>query len=169
MRSRWFAIILLGVVLVAFLGFVNGTAPLLPDRVASHFNAQGRADGWMSKSGYLTFVSLMGVGLPLLIVVLSYATRFIPDWAVNLPNKDYWLAPARRAETARRLSSYSAWLCCAQTCLLGVIHALTIQANRTAEPAINTVVFLVILSLFLVAVALWVFGLYRQFNRPRPL
>ncbi len=169
MRNRWLAIILLGALLVAFLGFVNGTAPLLPDKVASHFNAQGRADGWMSKSGYLTSVSLMGLALPLFIMALSYATRFIPDWAVNLPNKDYWLAPVRRTETARRLLSYSAWLGCALVCLFGIMHALTIKANRAAEPALDSTVFMIALISFLAAVALWVFGLYRQFSRPRPL
>jgi hypothetical protein len=37
---------------LGYLGFLTWTAPLLPERLASHFGASGQADGWMPHSFY---------------------------------------------------------------------------------------------------------------------
>ena len=71
----------------------------LPDVVPSHFNAAGQVDGEMGKTGfYALFVSmhlLFLVGFPLLALGL----KKIPDSMINIPNKEYWLAPERREKS----------------------------------------------------------------------
>lgn len=67
--------------------------PLLPERVAHHFNPSGQPDAWGSKMSFLNVY--------LIVVALMAATFFaiylvlpkIPYSLVNLPNKEFRLAP----------------------------------------------------------------------------
>ena len=78
--------------------FIRLSGQQLPETMASHFDATGNANGFMARDTYLNFITLVAVGSPLLIVavqalVLSQVAR------INIPNRDYWLAPERRAAT----------------------------------------------------------------------
>ena len=65
----------------------------LPDRMASHFNAQGVADGWSSKQTfYLILIPLM-IFFNLLPFLSRWLINKAPQWA-NIPNKKYWLSSA---------------------------------------------------------------------------
>ena len=73
--------------------------PLLPERVASHFGASGAANGWMTKSQFLmTYAAIL---LPALFLEFgcSAALPRRRKRSCNLPNKEYWLSPERRAGT----------------------------------------------------------------------
>ena len=52
-------------VVAAYVGALAWAMTQLPARIASHFGADGRADGWSTRSGYLAF----GVGVGLLVIV----------------------------------------------------------------------------------------------------
>ena len=80
--------------------------PLLPDRMASHFGPSGMPNGWMSKSQFLTVYAM--VLLPALAVEFWLARRIAktPGARMNLPNKDYWMAPERRASTLAYFESF---------------------------------------------------------------
>lgn len=87
------------------LSFGLGTADLafhyaaLPDTVASHFDASGQPDDWMSKSGFLAvYFALLGL-LAVLFIGLPLLIRRLPDSMINVPHKKYWLAPERRSTT----------------------------------------------------------------------
>ena len=53
----------------------------------------------MPRAAYLRFLIGLLVGLPLRVALLANATRFLPTRFINLPNRDYWLAPEREAQT----------------------------------------------------------------------
>jgi len=71
----------------------------LPDPLPSHFDAQGQVDGEMSKNGFYVLMGLMNtfflIGFPLLGKLLGR----VPNSMINMPNKEYWLAPERRDKT----------------------------------------------------------------------
>lgn len=98
-------------------------APLLPERVASHFGPGGSADGWMS-SGFFIKINLGIVAVvSLMLYSVSARMRAIDPAAIKLPNKDYWLAPERREETVEFLSGYFLWFGTATLLLmLDVFH-----------------------------------------------
>ena len=77
--------------------------PQLPDTVASHFSASGEADGWMSRGGFIIFYAALMVFLYGTFVGTGYLMRVLPDSYINVPNKNYWLAPVRREESKRFL------------------------------------------------------------------
>src|SRR5450631_3005064 len=83
--------------------------PLLPDRMASHFAASGAPNGWMSKTQF--FIVFAVVFLPALFVEfwLHRKIEKTPGARINLPNKEFWLAPERRAKTFAYFESFFAW------------------------------------------------------------
>ncbi|MGB8475551.1 MAG: DUF1648 domain-containing protein [Candidatus Acidiferrum sp.] len=81
----------------------------LPEVVASHFNAHGVANGWQPKAlffeffvGAVAIASLLEFGVPALFSKL-------PPTMINLPHKEFWLAPDRREETLALLNRSFAW------------------------------------------------------------
>lgn len=107
--------------------------PSLPERVASHFGANGAADGFMPKSSYIRFMVGLHVGLPLFIVIIAATLKFVPSSLINIPNRDYWLQPSLRAQTLRENETMLVWIGVA-TCvfLMGLSH-LTYVANKNAN------------------------------------
>lgn len=73
----------------------------LPARIATHFDLAGRANGWMPRNGYLAFQIGLLLFLGLVFGGLGRLMRRLPDRLINLPYRDYWLAPARREQTLR--------------------------------------------------------------------
>ena len=107
--------------------------PLLPDRIASHFDAAGQADGWSSKSAFLLSNLVLVTGLALIFLSLPSWLGKIPNARINLPNKDYWLAPGRRAATLQTVQRRMEWLGAATLVLILGIVQLTIEANLTGR------------------------------------
>mgnify|MGYP000982640530 CR=1 FL=1 len=95
-----------------FLLYLFSSASQLPQCVASHFNAAGEANGWMSRSAYVIFTSVFGLCLPLFIIGVFFTIRFMPVSIISLPNRDYWLAPERRVETNAYFMRQALWLAC---------------------------------------------------------
>jgi hypothetical protein len=110
------------------------TTRALPSRVASHFGAAGIPDGWMSRSTYLATMTGFSAGVTLVLLFVFYCVRYFPDAAMNLPNRDYWLAPSRRAATLAAIFRFCLWLTCLNACFIFGIHLLVVDANRS-QPA----------------------------------
>ncbi len=71
--------------------------PLLPDRVAIHFDANGTPNGWGSKQ----FLVSIDIGLYLFLYTVFRLIRKVPSNLINMPNKKYWFAPERAQKTRR--------------------------------------------------------------------
>lgn len=150
---------------VGYLILVIRSAPLLPERVATHFSGSGEADGWMSRSSDLIFMGILGVGLPLFFVVISLVVGWIPDQLVNLPHRDYWLSPEHRAETHAYISNRMIWMGCLVVLLFAGIHCLMIQANRMAPPHLPMIPFLILMGMFLAGMLIWIIAFIRRFAK----
>ncbi len=107
----------------------------LPERVATHFNGSGNADGWSSKSSFLwgSFAVVAGVGGGLL--VLAWFLPRVPVRLLNLPGKDYWLAPERHAASMDWLRVWMLWIGAATMAFLLALFHATLQANFGGEEA----------------------------------
>jgi uncharacterized membrane protein len=141
--------------------------PQLPDRVASHFGASGTPNGWMSKPA---FFAMYAVIIGLAAFVGFYAPRSIarkPRARINLPNKEYWLAPERREETFAFCARYFAWYGCALLLILVLAMGLAIQANFSSPPRLPTRPILAVIAGFVVFNLLWVIRMLRYFSNPR--
>jgi uncharacterized membrane protein len=169
-RAKGFAYgmtwVVFAVLLLGFVFFVTATAPQLPPWVASHFDAGGNANAFMSKQGYVRFVLVLGLGLPVgLVALLSAVYRRAPD--LKLPNRDYWLAPERIAGTRRYLTAHGVWFGSLLVLLVGFVHRLELQANAQAPPHLSSRTMALSIILFLMAAGAWLGALLIAFRRPR--
>jgi uncharacterized membrane protein len=161
-RVTWSVFILL--LLFAIL-FVTGTASELPSTVASHFDAAGRPNAFMSRSGYIRFVLCLAIGLPVAVVailtaVYSRATDF------KLPNREYWLAPQRLDRTRAFLVAHGVWFGSLLATVVCCVHWLELGANRLRPPHLSNEMFAAVLVAFLIATAAWISALMFAFRRP---
>ncbi len=156
-----------GLLYVALLALLARTAPELPDRVATHFGVEGAADGWMSRPGYLVFTAVFPLALVALFAGLASLIRVLPARFVNLPNRDYWLAPERRATTSAMLRARFAWLGCLFVAFFGGLHVLTVEANRLTPPRLPMGGLLLVVMAFLMGLMLWIVFLLMRFAETR--
>lgn len=150
----------------AYVAMVLTTASQLPERVATHFGFEGRADGWMSRSAYQIFEIALPLVIGLIFTGTSALVRFVPAKYVNLPRKDYWLVPERRALTAAMIRSRMTWLACLMTLFFGGLHVLTLEANRVLPAQLPMGGLLMVVIAFLISLMIWVILLLMRFAEP---
>lgn len=138
--------------------------PLLPERVASHFGPSGMPNGWMTKSQFLTIYAVMI--LPALAVEFWVARRIAktPGARINLPNKEYWMAPERRASTVAYFESFFAWYGCAFLLLLVFVMGLALRANLAPSPQLPTGPTVVALGAFVLFNIAAIVAMYHRFS-----
>ncbi len=154
------------VLLAGALVWVSTTVAQLPARVATHFDAAGNPNGFMTRSDYLLFMLPFSVGLPSLVVGLMSAV-FRRGSRFNLPHRDYWLAPERLAHTRAFLVAHAVWFGSILTAFLCFVHALVIDANRTQPAHLDNDQALRGLAAVLAALGIWMAVLVLRFRRPR--
>jgi len=142
MPARLAFAILLGMIVLQMLTCY----PQLPAQVASHFDAAGRPNGWSSRSAYLVLHTFIVLVITLCFAALPAWLEGAPARLVNLPNKDYWLAPERRATTMARIASALTWFGCAGLGFVLIITSLVIDVNLGRESVLPAVPFLAVLG-----------------------
>ena len=160
------SIALLVLLFVGFGASLLATASQLPERVATHFNAAGEPNGWMSRSDCLAFMAGFGVAFPLFMIGICWSVRFLPVWMINLPHKEYWLANERRVESVDYVFRHSIWLSCLGLGFVIGLHWATTFSNQRQPVTLPVEWILSITGLFLSGVAAWVVCLYRRFRLP---
>jgi uncharacterized membrane protein len=152
--------VLVGVGQVILLG------PLLPERVASHFNAAGEADGWMTRDAFLKF----NLGMTFFVAtVFALTPRFIartPTEMINLPNKEYWLAPERRAASLAYIGDRMYAFGAGTMALLTSVMQLVYEANIRGTYHLGSTIW-VYLALYMIYTGVWLAGLFRRFSLPQ--
>jgi uncharacterized membrane protein len=161
-RVTWSVFVLL--LLIAIL-FVTGTASELPPTVASHFDAAGQPNAFMSRSGYIRFVLCVAVGLPVAVVAILWAV-YSRATDLKMPNREYWLAPERLDRTRAFLVAHGVWFGSLLVTLGCFVHWLELGANRQQPPHLSNQSFAAILIAFLIATTAWIVTLMFAFRRP---
>lgn len=161
------SIALLLTLFVAFGLSLAASWPLLPQRMATHFDANGAPNGWMSRVDHVVIMGLLGAGLPLFIVAICRTARYLPLHAVNIPHRDYWMAEERRLESMEFVFEHSIWLAC--LCLLFVtgLHWAVVFSNQLKPVRLPLEWVLADTGSFLAGLCVWGVCLYRRFRLPK--
>lgn len=167
MKSLSLPLVLFALLAVVFLVDLNHAAARLPARVATHFDEAGRANGWMTRPGDIAFVACLGFGLAFTMIGLMFSIRFMPASLINLPHREYWLAPERRPETDAFLLRHSFWFASLALCFADRLHQEIVAANRVAPPQLDTRGALTIAGGFIAGVAIWSTVMIVRFARKR--
>jgi len=139
--------------------------PKLPDEIASHFDINGQPDSWVPKEfliafdiGFVLLTSIMFMAMPLTF-------RIVPDSLINLPKKDYWLAPERRDETISFLSRQLSRMGMGTVLFLFFIFELILRANLQNPFHISLTPMMIILGLYLAFTMVWLICFVVHFYR----
>jgi hypothetical protein len=161
MNPRVFAFLL-----VCAAGFILVSSQQLPPIVASHFGASGVANGFMPFLPYVGLMLVLLVGLPALTVIIGAWSLNRPGARINIPNREYWLAPERRAQTVQAvradLMGFGAFL----ELFLCYTHWLVVVANGRQPPMLPNTWFMAGLVGLLVVVGVWMIRFLHRFRRP---
>ncbi len=141
--------------------------PLLPDRLASHFAASGMPNGWMTKAQFMLMYAVML--LPALAIEFWVSHRIAnkPDAKLNLPNKQYWLAPERRAETFAYFETFFAWYGCVFLFVMVFAMGLAMRTNFDTPPRLPTGPIVSDIAGFVLFNVAAVIAMLRRFSTPR--
>jgi hypothetical protein len=150
---------------VGFVAYVLLTMEQLPPRVASHFNGQGIANGWMTRSTHICWMIGFGIGVPGFIVALLSILRLFGGTGLNIPRRKYWLAPERRQATFDFMITRAAWLACAFVVFSAGLHRLIIAANTRHPAFLPNQQSWLLGGLMLAAIAVWAISLVLHFLR----
>jgi hypothetical protein len=111
----------------------------------------------------------------LFVVVLPLVLVFVPSVSLNnqkagirLPNREYWLAPERRAETVEFLRQHMARFGSMLVVFLCYIHWLVVRANTLVPPSMPAPWTIGGIGVFALYALIWASALLRRFrNVPR--
>ena len=140
--------------------------PNMPETMATHFDSAGNPNGWMSKSSFFL--------IEILILLISTASFLLMPFlfakyrvrsGINLPNKDYWLAPSRIDYFYNYFKTSFAWFGVVTLTLLAGTTQLVLEANLTKNPVLNMRPFYILLTGYLGFVIIWTVYFYRKFGR----
>lgn len=126
--ARWILVLIAGLTVIA-LGVLAWQVAVLPDRVPTHFDGAGQADGWSSKAGALMFSALMPLAVVYPMPLMSLLAIRWPQ-SINAPNRDWWTATGPRLRRFERLLREDLWLISAATLVLLV--AIQVGITETA-------------------------------------
>ena len=156
---------LLLLLVIGYLGQIFCYYSRLPDVIAIHFGPSGNADAWTSKNQFVIFgIGLMFLLLFLINVLTALLFTVVPDRYVNLPNKEYWLTPERRGETAEKINGHMAMFTSGLVLFMITVQQLVINANLSGTNKLNNTVMVATLVLFFSFVGYWFFLLSRKFK-----
>jgi len=159
--------VLLALALAAAAVYLLASIPALPERVATHFGAGGRPNGWMTRDGYRLFMLGFVVGLPLFMVAMvGVLPRYVPR-RTNVPNRDYWFAGERREAALAFMLAHACWLGVLMKAFMAAVHWSVAQANAANPVALATGPFVALIVAFVVLLAIWIAVLFRRFRLPQ--
>ncbi len=165
---RKFPLLLFVMLLAAAAALIFNLAAQLPELVAVHFDAAGRANGFMTRAGCRDFMLLTTLGAPLLITIATaLLPRLVPASLINIPHRDYWLAPERARDSLVFLSEQGLWFGCIFVVFLACVDVLLVKANAVSPPEFPSRLFVAMLIFFFCAVGAWLARMLRRFRAPR--
>jgi uncharacterized membrane protein len=137
----------------------------LPPVMASHFGPSGRPDGFMDRGAFFAVFGIVAGVTFSLLLALRWVLPRVPADFINMPNKDYWLAPERRRESLSRLSDWMDGFAVLTAAFLLFVLELTLRANVSRTSLANAPLLAGLAGYFLVTIALLIV-LYRRFRTP---
>lgn len=140
--------------------------PSLPETMAVHFGAGGAPNGWMTRDGFVAFYFALLIFETGIFTGLGAFLPKISARLINIPNKDYWLAPERREETFRDLSRGMYTLTAIIAGFIIAMHQMLIEINIKGDPVLDERGFLAGLGLFLAVIACFIIWTYWRFRKP---
>jgi hypothetical protein len=152
------------VILAGALVFLYITGKSMPQMVASRFDAAGMATGHMPRATYLIVMLIVVLLSPIFLVIMPRIALRNPHARINVPHRDYWLAPERRAQTVEIISQHTTRFAGVLVVFLCYAHWLVVHANSSSPPTLSSAWLLAGLVVFMGLTVRWAFQLMGRFR-----
>lgn len=154
MKSRHLAFLVLALLATAAVAQFFYYMPLMSDTMITRLGTGAKASGWSSKSSFTWNYALAFGGLSAVFLGLMWWIPKLPDRFINLPNKEHWLAPERRAVTLESMSTHMLWMHNATLAFLLVVFYSIFRANLSATPKLGPG-FWIAFAFYMIFVNVW--------------
>ncbi|MBE2179768.1 MAG: DUF1648 domain-containing protein [Chthoniobacterales bacterium] len=134
---RTVSVVILLACSILFAGAVASGHRELPETIATHFDGNGKADGWTGRTSFTVCSLAMGFGVPVFVIGIMYAVRFFPAKYLNVPNPDYWRSPENYRRACDFLFVSSLWFGSAFMLWQVLFLRLIVEANRASPPHLD--------------------------------
>lgn len=139
--------------------------PLLPETVASHFDINGNPNGCSSKGPFIgTYIFVMLVML-FSFLALPALFKYMPFSLINLPNKDYWLAPERKGETFQIIAEKMLSFGNATTLFLIITFQLAFEANLNTSCHFSSDTMVILFGGYILFAIVWTVTFIARFRK----
>jgi hypothetical protein len=124
-------------------------------------------------NGFAPKDAFFGVQLAITILIAGLAVGLrailvrVPVGLINLPNREYWLAPQRRAETVERVASFTDILFTGTLALLLAAFELAVAANLRQPPLFDSGLMWPLLAAYIIFTFGGIVWLFRAFRLPK--
>jgi uncharacterized membrane protein len=139
--------------------------PRLPALVAQHFRADGNPNGWAPRELFFGLSWVILLLLSALLMLTPRLLRKMPVSVINLPNKQYWLAPERKAESLGFVQRQMEWMGVITVAFLVLVTHFAIRANLNPGQRLENTAFIVSLVAFVVLTFWEIANLYHRFPK----
>ena len=163
--SRRVLPVLLGIAATVFVVTHFMWLAEMPERIASHFNAAGKPNGWMTRREHGTFMLLFGLGEPAFVLTLIWAMRFLPANLMNVPRRDYWHRPENYPEACAIMLTWAQCLAVAMLVWNTLFNWQMVKANLTSPPHLAGSAVGLITGVLLAVVACFIAWLIWRFTK----
>jgi hypothetical protein len=137
----------------------------LPPVMASHFDARGKPDGFQSRTSFFVTCALLQLGRLALFAALPWLMRRMPTRLLNLPHREHWLAPERKAQSITRAATLLDAFALATLALMAATFELALRANLRGGPLESSAMWL-LLAAYLAFSLFWMVRFMRAFPAP---
>jgi len=111
--------------------------PQLPEVMAGHFGESGQADGWSAKTDLTAMYFITILFNAAVFMGLGSAIRKLPNWTINIPNRDYWLTGDKREKTLQTMSNWLLWVGSLTMLLFLDMYHQLVRVNLRMAPALE--------------------------------
>lgn len=156
-------LLLIALTILNFIVYTNS-----PDRVAGQFGADGRPTSWMSKKANFFLMQGTEILLFLLFYFLPKLIVRMPVGWINMPHRDFWLAPENLEETKAKLTVLMAEMGVYLFIFFGALTLIIYRAHQSEIIRIHMPKFWMSLAVFLGLTVYWCVKFYNAFKKPYP-
>lgn len=152
--------------LVAAILQLDHYLPLLPERMAIRFDLDGKPNGWMGKDGFAIYYFCLLSFVMGVFILVGLLVAKLPPRLFNIPHRDYWMAPERRAESLRYLKEFHLWAGAFGGIFIVAMMEMIFKINLSPSPMLDNRVFYTALGFFSFSVLAGVLLAYWRFRKP---
>ena len=141
--------------LLAHLGIIFYFYPILPESVPSHFGSNGKATSFSSKEMMIgSHLAVIGVLLVIFGIVGALLKNGKASY-INVPNREYWFAPERRAQSSNDVLSLLLWIFCSVLALMLLVfyskaESAILETNKLGAAFYIGLAFFLLFDMFVV-------------------